>query len=81
MDQYIYHKVNGIKIFFVVLYVDDILLVANDRGLLHEVKQFLFIYFDMKDVGDASMSLTLRFIEIDLEVFWVYHRKPILTKF
>jgi len=29
MDQCIYHKVNGSKICFLVLYVDDILLVAN----------------------------------------------------
>ena len=38
MDQCIYHKVNGSKICFLVLYVDDILLAATDRGFLHEVK-------------------------------------------
>ena len=37
MDQCIYHKVSGSKICFLILYVDDILLAANDRGLLHEV--------------------------------------------
>ncbi|RZB42467.1 Retrovirus-related Pol polyprotein from transposon TNT 1-94 [Glycine soja] len=67
MDQCIYHKVSGSKTCFLVLYVDDILLAANDRGLLHEVKQFLSKNFDMKDMGDASMSSALRFIEIDLE--------------
>jgi len=41
MYQCIYHKVNGSKICFLVVYVDDILLAANDWGLLHEVKQFL----------------------------------------
>jgi len=41
MDQCIYHKVSGNKICFLVLYVDDILLTANDQGLVHEVKQFL----------------------------------------
>jgi len=38
MDQCIYHKVNGNKVCFLVLYVDDILLAANDWGLLYKVK-------------------------------------------
>ena len=41
MDQYIFHKVRGSKIIFLVLYVKDILLASSDFGLLHEVKQFL----------------------------------------
>ena len=51
MDQCIYQKVSGSKICFVVLYVDDILLATNDKGLLYEVKQFLSKNFDM---GEAS---------------------------
>jgi hypothetical protein len=54
MDQCIYLKVSGSKICFLVLYVDDILLATNDKGLLHEVKQFLSKNFDMKDMGEAS---------------------------
>ena len=34
----VYHKFSGNKIIFLVLYVDDILLVLSDLGLLHEVK-------------------------------------------
>ena len=60
MDQCIYHKVSGSKICFFVLYVDDILLAANDRGLLHEVKQFLSKNFDMKDMGDASYVIGIK---------------------
>ena len=52
MNVCIYHKVSGNKICFLVLFVDDILLAANDRGLLHEMKQFLSNNFDMKDMGD-----------------------------
>ena len=54
MDQCIYQKVSGSKICFLVLYVDDILLATNDKGLLYEVKQFLSKNFDMKDMGEAS---------------------------
>ena len=51
MDKCIYQKVSGSKICFLVLYVDDILLATNDKGLLYEVKQFLSKNFDIKDMG------------------------------
>ena len=60
MDQCIYQKVSGSKICFFVLYVDDILLATNDKDLLHEVKQFLFENFDMKDMGDATYVIDIK---------------------
>ena len=54
MDQYTYHKISGSKICFFVLYVDDILLASNDKGMIHEVKQFLSKSFYLKDTGDVS---------------------------
>ena len=54
MDQCIYQKVSGSKICFLMLYVDDILLATNDKGLLYGVKQFLSKNFDTKDMGEAS---------------------------
>ena len=38
-------KVSGRKYIFLVLYVDDILLTANDTNLLVETKQILFSHF------------------------------------
>ena len=60
MDQCIYQKVNGSKICFLVLYVDDILLATNDKGLLYEVKQFLSKNFDMKDMGETSYVIGIK---------------------
>ena len=60
MDQYIYQKVSESKICFLVLYVDDILLATNDKGLLYEVKQFLSKNFDMKDMGEASYVIGIK---------------------
>ena len=60
MDQCIYQKVSGGKIHFLILYVDDILLATNDRGFMHEVKQFLSNHFDMKDMGDASNVISIK---------------------
>lgn len=60
MDECIYLKFSGSKICFLVLYVDDILLATNDKGLLHEVKQFLSNNFDMKDMGEASYVIAIK---------------------
>lgn len=60
MDQCIYHKISGSKICFLVLYVDDILLATNDKGMLYEVKQFLSKSFDMKDMGEASFVIGVK---------------------
>ena len=47
-------KVGEIKVIFLILYVDDILLATNDLGLLHETKKFLSSNFEMKDMGEVS---------------------------
>ena len=54
VDRCIYMKVVGSKFIILVLYVNDILLAANDRGLLHDVKNYLSSNFEMKDMGEAS---------------------------
>ena len=48
------------KICSLVLYVDDVLLATNDKGLLYEVKQFLSKNFDMKDMGEASYVIGIK---------------------
>ena len=40
--------------------MDDILLATNDKGLLHEVKQFLSKNFDMKDMGETSYVIGIK---------------------
>ncbi|KAL0399561.1 UNVERIFIED_CONTAM: Retrovirus-related Pol polyprotein from transposon TNT 1-94 [Sesamum radiatum] len=53
-------KVSGSKTCFLVLYVDDILLATNDKGMLCEVKQFLSKKFEMKDMGEASYVIGIK---------------------
>ena len=54
MDQCIYLKINGSKIYIIVLYVDDMLLVSNNMRMIYKNKQFLFRNFDTKDLSETS---------------------------
>ena len=49
----VYKKINKGKEAFLVLYVDDILLIGNDVGYLTDVKTWLAVQFQMKDLGEA----------------------------
>ena len=43
-----------------MLYVDDILLIANDVGVMSSVKIWLSSQFDIKDLGEASYILGIK---------------------
>ena len=47
----VYKRIQGIKVVFLVLYVDDILLIGNNIEVLSSVKRWLQNQFDMKDLG------------------------------
>ena len=53
-DAYLYKKLSGSSIVFLILYVDDILLIGNDISMLNSVKESLNGKFLMKDLGEAA---------------------------
>ncbi|GKA75201.1 retrotransposon protein, putative, ty1-copia subclass [Tanacetum coccineum] len=53
-ESCIYVKVSGSVVVFLILYVDDILLIGNDIPTLQSVKDWLEKCFSMKDLGDAA---------------------------
>lgn len=62
VDRCIYMKVSGSKFAILVLYVDDILIAANDMGMLRDVKKYLSSNFEMKDMGEASYVIGIEII-------------------
>ena len=54
-------KANQIVV-FLVLYVDDILLIGNNVKKLSDVKNWLSTQFQMKDLGEASYVLGIQII-------------------
>lgn len=61
----VHRKVSESAIIFLVLYVDDILIIGNDVGMLSIVNAWLFRHFSMKDLGEASYILRI----------WIYRDK------
>nr|GEV65250.1 hypothetical protein [Tanacetum cinerariifolium] len=59
-ESCIYVKVGGSVVVFLVLYVDDILLIGNDIPTLQSVKDWLGKCFAMKDLGDATYILGIK---------------------
>jgi hypothetical protein len=53
----VYKKVSGSTVVFLVLYVDDILLIGNDISMMEAVKSSLRKSFSMKDLGEAVYIL------------------------
>ena len=56
----VYKKVSGSSVAFLILYVDDILLIGNDVDLLNSVKDYLNNSFSMKDLGEAAYILGIK---------------------
>ena len=56
----VYKKVSGSLVVFLVLYVDDILLIGNDVPMLNGVKSSLMKIFSMKDLGEVVYVLGIR---------------------
>ena len=56
----IYKKVSGSSVAFLILYVDDILLIGNDIEFLDNIKGYLNKSFSMKDLDEAAYILGIK---------------------
>jgi len=56
----VYKKESGSAVVFLILYVDDILLIGNDIPMLQSVKTSLNNSFSMKDLGEAAYILGIK---------------------
>ena len=56
----IYKKVSGSSVAFLILYVDDMLLIGNVMEILDSKKGYLNKSFSMKDLGEAAYILGIK---------------------
>ncbi|KAK9042113.1 hypothetical protein V6N11_017192 [Hibiscus sabdariffa] len=56
----VYKKFSGSIVSFLILYVDDILIIGNDVPTLQSIKAWLSSCFSMKDLGEAEYILGVK---------------------
>ncbi|WBP92221.1 reverse transcriptase domain-containing protein [Kitasatospora cathayae] len=61
-ESCVYKKILNKDVVFLILYVDDILLIGNNVRVLSDVKQWLANEFQMKDLGEAQYVLGIQII-------------------
>jgi len=59
-EPYVYKKESGSAVVFLILYVDNILLIAKDIPMLQSIKTSLNNSFSMKDLGKAAFILGIK---------------------
>ncbi|GJR58454.1 retrotransposon protein, putative, ty1-copia subclass [Tanacetum coccineum] len=56
----VYVKASGSYVTFLILYVDDILIMGNNIPMLQDVKSYPGRCFAMKDLGEATYTLRIK---------------------
>ena len=81
----VYKKYEGKAVCFLVLYVDDILLIGNDVAVLSTFKVWLASTFDMKDLREVSYILGIKLIrdwkQKIMGLFQAVYIDKVLTRF
>ena len=58
-DDYFYFNLSDILI-YLLLYIDDIILISKSKSKINELKSMLNMKFDMKDLGHAKKILGMK---------------------
>jgi hypothetical protein len=56
-DHCVYFKLIGDHLIYLVLYVDDMLLIGNNKEIIQDVETQLSSKFDMKDLSASNFIL------------------------
>jgi len=64
VDHCVYFKLIGDCVIYLVLYLDDMLLVGNDKEIIQDLKNQLSSKFDMKNLGAANYFWAWKLKEI-----------------
>jgi hypothetical protein len=79
-DHCVYFKLIGDHLIYLVLYVDDMMLIGNNKEIIQDVKTQLSSKFDMKDLGASNFILGME-IKRDRKKrkLWLNQRKYVET--
>ena len=72
---------SGSSVAFLILYVDDILLIGNDIESLDSTKGYLNKSFSMKYLGEAAYILGIQIYKDRSRRLFDFHKAHTLIKF
>ena len=79
-DHFEYFKLNIDHVIYLVLYVDDMFQVGNDKEIIHDLKTQLSSKFNMKDIGAANYILGMEIKRDQAKrKLWLNQRKYVET--
>eukprot|EP00253_Pinus_taeda_P013864 PITA_13864 len=79
-DRCVYFKLIVDHVIYLVFYVDDTLLVGNDKEIIQDLKTHLSSKFDMKDLGAANYILGMEIKRDRTKMkLWLNQRKYVET--
>ena len=95
MDKCVYIKCTEKECVIIALYVDYMLIFGISLSVVHSTKKFLASQFDMKDMGEAKVILSVkitrmddsimlsqeRYVEKILKRFGHFDAKPVSTSY
>lgn len=61
LDYSLFTKRNRIGIVIILVYIDDLLIIGSDEGLIQEAKRILNHCFKLKDLGELRYFLGIEF--------------------
>jgi hypothetical protein len=73
-EPFVYKKVSGSTVVFLVLCVDEILLIKNDIPMMEVVKSSLRKSFSMKDLGEAAYIFGIKIYRDRSKANWIKTR-------
>ena len=79
-DHCVYFKLIGDRVIYLVLYVDDMLFIGNEKEIIQDLKTQLFSKFDMKDLGAANYILGMEIKRVWAKrILWLNQRNYVET--
>ena len=82
-DRCVYYRHGGGESVILCLYVDDILIFGTNIDAINEVKSFVSKSFDMKDLGEVDVILTIKLVkdESGITLLQSHYVENVLSQF
>jgi hypothetical protein len=83
-DKCVYYRHGGGEGVIMCLYVDDILIFGTNLNVIKEVKDFLSLSFEMKDLGVADVILNIKLMRDDdggITLLQSHYVEKVLSRF